>query len=150
MVRAFDNEGPTTSPRFMSSLHHIIRITDATTSTLPTHPSHRQTLSPPPPPPHTHTMFSLSEESKVRHAPHRTILERFADPPPGAHRAHHRCLPRRHPLRLPASDPLHWLLPEPAQALPHPVRTPDSLLVRVPQLTHLQSLLPARIRAQPS
>lgn len=83
-----------------------------------------------------------------RTAPHR-ILEQSADPPPGAHRAHHRCLPRRHPLRLPAPDPLRWLLPEPAQALPHPVRHPDSLL-RIPQLTHLQSLLPPRIRAQPS
>lgn len=42
----------------------------------------------------------------------------------GAHRAHHRRLPRRHPLRLPASHPLPWLLAEPAQALPHPVQRP--------------------------
>lgn len=58
-------------------------------------------------------MFQLSEESKVRPAPQQS-RSFDTDTTLGAHRAHHRCLPRRHPLRLPALDPLPGLLSEPA------------------------------------
>ena len=70
-------------------------------------------------------MFQLSEESKVRNVPMQCQFLN-AHTTTGAHRAHHRCLPCRYPLRLSAFDPLSWLLSEPAETLPHPVRCPDT------------------------
>jgi hypothetical protein len=46
---------------------------------------------------------------------------RHANTAAGAHRAHHRCLPRSHPLRLPPSDSIPRILPQRAQAVSHPV-----------------------------
>ena len=79
------------------------------------------------PTPHLHKsiMFQLSEESKVCHVLKQCHLLN-AHAITGAHRAYHRCFPCRYPLWLLALDPLPWLLSEPAKALPHPVRHPDT------------------------
>ena len=83
---------------------------------LPTHTS--QSL--PAPEPHIHHVPAVR---RVESAPELPLLRppASANTTLGAHRAHHRCLPCRHSLRISPFDSVPRILPQRAKAVPHPV-----------------------------